>query len=75
MRGRILLGAMAVAVVGLSAPQAQDLTDLESSIEQARERLGLSEAQTQQLTPIFEVWIEAQAALLEELWNRFGNRG
>ena len=66
MRGRILWGAMAVAVVGLSTAQAQDLADLKSSIEQARERLELSEAQTQQLTPIFEVWIEEQAALLEE---------
>ena len=66
MTVRIPWGALAVAVVALSAAGAQDLADLESSIEQARERLGLSEAQTQQLTPIFEAWIEAQAALLED---------
>ena len=66
MTARILWGAAAAAVVALSAVRAQDQADFESGVAEVRERLGLSDAQAQQLRPIFEGWLETQMAILEE---------
>lgn len=66
MKTTTLAGAFAAALLALAASWAQDLPDFGSSLEDAGARLGLTDAQADQLRPIFEAWFEAQAAILKE---------
>lgn len=70
------LGCAASALLLSPAPAwAQALPGFAASVDEARARLSLTDVQVERLTPIFERYIEAQMAILDEHGIEIGGEG